>query len=273
MGNWTIKVLNYGYLPCDKGKLTPGYDDGLILKNPFLGYLLENGKETVLVDAGVNEEYFANGGGWGGRTPVAGSQYVLDALKKEGKRPEDIDMVIYTHLHNDHAGNCHLFHDAVTLYQRDEYINLTNPLPNQLAGREYDLGVIGRLEKLKNKLVIDGDLELPNGLRIYKTPGHTKGSQSILVDTIKGPRIIIGDLCARYFALFPNSDHQVQADGSVVQITPMNTGVCPVFVSPLIYDHFAFFDSYNKIKALVPGCDPKYFLPGHEPSLLYTGVL
>lgn len=273
MRNWSIRVLNYGYMPCDKGKLTPGYDDGLMLKIPFNGFLLQNGEQNIVVDTGVNEGFFKNGGGWGGNTPVAGSKMVLAALEKEGVTPDDIDMVIYTHLHNDHAGNCHLFPNAVAVYQKDEYDNLVNPLPTQVAGREFDFDVIGRLAGLKKKLVVDGDIELANGLKLYKTPGHTKGSQTVYVPTEKGPRLIIGDILARYYTIFPDMTEMIQQDGSVLMITPMPCDICPVYVSGLIYDHFAFFDSYNKLKALVPNMEPKYFLPGHEPSLQYTGVL
>ncbi len=272
MNNWTIKVLDYGYLPCDKGKITPGYDAGLILNTPFLGYLLQNEEETVLVDCGVNESYFAGKGGWGGTTPVGGSKSVLQALAKEGLTPSDINKVIYTHLHNDHAGNCHLFHGATAIFQKDELENLKNPLPSQLATRDYDLGVIDRLAGIKNTIIVNGDIELANGLKLYKTPGHTRGSQSILVQTQNGPRLILGDVISRFYMLFPGMDELVQADGSVAKITPLPHDVCPVFLHSLTYDHYAFFESYNKIKAIVPAYEPKYFLPGHEPSLLFTGV-
>lgn len=270
MSFWTIRVLDYGYIPYDKGAVTPGFDAGLKLITPLMGFLLENGKETVLVDCGVNEQFFANGGGWGGAPTVGGSKLVLESLEKVGKTPDDIDMVIYTHLHNDHAGNCHLFPNATAVYQKAEFENLLNPLPTQRARRDYDMDVIERLAKLSKKLVVDGDIELGNGLRLYIAPGHTKGSQVVLVQTENGPRLIIGDLCNRYYMMFPQMEELVMPDGTVVKITPMPE---EVYLGSLTYDHYAFFDSFNKIKALVPEFKPKYFLPGHETSLLYTGVM
>ena len=272
MNKWTIKVLDYGHIPCDKGRLTPGYDEGLVLNTPFLGFLLQNGEENVVVDCGVNEKFFEGGAGWGGAVPVGGAKYVKEALAKENLNPDDIDKVIYTHLHNDHAGNCDLFRKALTIYQKDEFDNLTNPLPSQMVLRDYDPDVADRLRALPNKLVVDGDIELANGLKLYKIPGHTKGSQCIKVETENGTRLIIGDICPTYYALFPWMDRMVREDGSIVNITPMPCDVNPVLVNLLTYDHYAFYDSLNKIKALVPEYKKEYFVPGHEPSLLFTGV-
>ena len=62
---------------------------------------------------------------------------------------EDIKTVIYTHLHNDHAGNCAMFPKAIHVYQRDEMINLLNPLLVQIFRRDYDLEIIPELRNLK----------------------------------------------------------------------------------------------------------------------------
>jgi N-acyl homoserine lactone hydrolase len=270
---WDIKVLYFGHLTSRKGNNTPGYDDDLVLDTPYLGFLLRNGKENVLVDTGIHERFFSGGEAWGGGTAVGGASYVVEALAKEGLKCEDIDTVIYTHLHNDHAGNCDLFPDALAIWQKDEMLNLLNPVPSQLLRRDYDLEAVGPLKALKNVCEIDGDVELPNGLKLIKTPSHTLGHMSVWVPTNDGPRVLVGDFCSRSYFLFPEMDELLQADGSVVKITPLPHDVSPIYPHTLVYDHFAFYDSYYKIKSLIPAWEQKYLVCGHDSALLYTGVL
>ena len=47
----------------------------------------------------------------------------LEALEREGLTPKDIDTVLYTHLHNDHAGCALLFPEAKTYFQKDEQLS------------------------------------------------------------------------------------------------------------------------------------------------------
>jgi glyoxylase-like metal-dependent hydrolase (beta-lactamase superfamily II) len=68
--------------------------------DPHIGFLLENGKKRILVDTGISERYIVNGRSWGGYAAKGGSQFVISALAKEGLRPDDIDVVLYTHLHH-----------------------------------------------------------------------------------------------------------------------------------------------------------------------------
>lgn len=109
MNNWKIKSLYYGKINVPRGVMAAGLDPELMIDIPYIGYLLQNGKENVLVDTGIHQDNIVDGRAWGGYTAVGGNQYVLGALEKEGLKPTDIDTVIYTHLHNDHAGGALLF--------------------------------------------------------------------------------------------------------------------------------------------------------------------
>ena len=69
------------------------HDDPHMLEAADTGYLVNTGKQLILVDAGA-------GGWWGGGAlgRVAGS------LHSAGYTPEEIDIVLVTHLHSDHVG-------------------------------------------------------------------------------------------------------------------------------------------------------------------------
>ncbi len=82
---------------------------------------------------------------------------LLQALEERGLTPENIEVVVMTHLHNDHEGNLDLFPRA----------------------RRY----AHRLEAPKPPYqIVDEGFEIWEGVRLLHTPGHTQGSLSVLVD-------------------------------------------------------------------------------------------
>ncbi len=271
--SWEIKVLLYGTISLPKTFSTPGRDDDMIIEAPYLGFLLKKDGQNVLVDTGINERYIVNGKTkWNDCPAQGGTSWVVDALAKEGLKPEDIDMVLYTHLHNDHTGACHLFPNAETIFQKKEWENLLNPLPNQIFRGDYDQTVIDIFKDMKNVVMVDGDVALPNGLKLHLTQGHTKGSMCIEVPTNDGPRIIVGDLLYMPYYLFPQTDWLMDMDGKVHKITPLPVEMGPLLVHSMIYDNYAYYESYHKVRALVPKFEEKYFVFGHDPSLIHTGV-
>lgn len=270
MAIWKIKALYFGKTCADRRFLANGLDAGKVMWGPYLGFLLQNGRENVLVDSGIHDRMIIDGKAWGGNPSVGGERYVLESLEKAGLRPKDIDTVIYTHLHNDHAGNCLLFPQARTIFQKDEYINLMNPLPTQVMRKDYDPLVAQDITRLRNIFMLDGDLVLPNGLGLYKTPGHSSGSMVVSVPTGDGPRIITGDMPHLLYHLFPQMDKSMTMEGGWEPITPAPVEWGRYLINSIIYDHYAFYRSMDKIKLLAPADDPKYFLCGHDPATLFA---
>lgn len=268
MSNWKIKSLYYGKITVPKGNLAAGLDPDLIIDFPYTGYLLQNGHQNIVVDAGIHEDHIIDGKAWGGCPAEGGSRFVLEALEKEGLTPKDIDTVIYTHLHNDHAGCALLFPEAKTYFQKDEYANLLNPLPTQKIREDFDPRTPGDLAQLKDIYMLDGDLVLPNGLELYKVPGHTSGSMAIVVPTAEGRYVITGDIPHLFLSLFPKTDRYELLGGEVIDITPAPDNMMPYLFNSVIYDHYAAFDSYNKLKCLAEAFEPKWYLTGHDPWII-----
>ena len=98
----------------------------------------------------------------------------LDAL---GLETDNIDMVVMSHLHYDHAGGAHLFPKSELVVQKDEYAYAHYPasfFEPFYYKKNFDLpGYRWRL--------LDGDTELAPGLTVLRTDGHTPGHQSLLV--------------------------------------------------------------------------------------------
>jgi len=104
---------------------------------------------------------------------------IIKELKKEGLTPDDIEIVILTHLHLDHTFNSFLFSKA--------------KLFCKLAGGEYpgqvhfiNEGYLQRTESMEG-------LKIAKNVETIVTPGHTKDMISVVVETLKGKVIVAGD--------------------------------------------------------------------------------
>jgi glyoxylase-like metal-dependent hydrolase (beta-lactamase superfamily II) len=267
MCQWTIDVLFYGkvrgpgdFIIADSGLGEQEFDV------PYLGFLLRSGDQKVLVDNGMREDFIIDGKAWGGFPAVGGKTFVSDSLSKHGLLPGDIQTVIYTHLHNDHAGNCDLFPGAKHIFQKDEWKNLCAPIPAQKIRRDFDTSVIPLFEKLDTTM-IDGDIEIFPGINVYKAPGHSLGSQLVTVKTANGIKVILGDLCNTYSHIFPECPEFTDLEGNVHKIKTNVEKYGPAIPSPMIYDYFAFYDSVYKAKVLAQW-KIENVLPGHETALV-----
>jgi glyoxylase-like metal-dependent hydrolase (beta-lactamase superfamily II) len=124
---------------------------------------LIKGEENILVDPGA----------------LVNKENLLKALKEENLEPEDIKIIILTHLHLDHITNIYLFENAkVFLRFRGETF-----YPGQF--QEIHKGYMERFNILSS--VIDKDI------KIIETPGHTSDSISIIVNSEIGKIVIAGD--------------------------------------------------------------------------------
>jgi glyoxylase-like metal-dependent hydrolase (beta-lactamase superfamily II) len=104
--------------------------------------------------------------------------------------PKDIDMVIYTQMHHDHNPLARIYPNAKQIIQRTEWNMLHNPPAcyRHLLNPEYMTGV--------DPTFVHGDVfNLVPGVSLLYTPGHTSGTQSVVVDTKMGRVIICGTCC------------------------------------------------------------------------------
>lgn len=271
MENWEIKVLYYGKITMPKSALTPTLDQELVLDIPYLGFLLLKGKENILVDTGISDSFIIDGKAWGGWPAEAGRKFLEKSLAEVGVNPLDIKTILFTHLHNDHAANTKLFKNARLIFQKDEWKTLLDPLPIMNIRRDYDPNLIEELRSM-DCLKVDGDFELCDGIKIYKTPGHTPGSMSVAVRTKKGVQVIVGDHFHLYCMAFSKQEEIIDMEGRKHKISPAPDVYGPFIPSSLIYNYYDYYDSSYKIKSIIGYYSPEFLIPGHEPALIVTGA-
>jgi N-acyl homoserine lactone hydrolase len=189
-------VLPLGACACPYETALPGLEVSRSLRLPVSAYLirLDDGK-NVLVDTGMSRQHIRDPSPtWRGteselcldllRPLMTADDDIEARLASLGVRLRDIDYVINTHLHFDHAGNNALFPHAIFFVQREQYeFAFGHPFyPNQywnLSSLRYEL--------------LDGDSELFDGVEVISTPGHVPGHQSVIVRSETERYVVCGD--------------------------------------------------------------------------------
>ncbi|MEM0159607.1 MAG: MBL fold metallo-hydrolase [Candidatus Micrarchaeaceae archaeon] len=150
-------------------------------------FLCQTGKHNVLIDSGpYNQELLkVNGRGE--------YKYYHDLIPMLGDylNPTSIDLVVLTHLHWDHCANSSFFDNAKIVVQKDEVAYANSHIP--IHSRFYDIDSLSFLNSHRNILIINGNMKIDDTLKILKTPGHTPGSQSVLVSYNKTRIAFQGD--------------------------------------------------------------------------------
>jgi glyoxylase-like metal-dependent hydrolase (beta-lactamase superfamily II) len=162
--------------------------------------------KTILVDTGSGEKL----------TPKQIEVFGVDRpngnleanLGKIGLTPNDIDIVINTHLHADHCGgNTKFAADGKTIIptfpraeywiQRLEWADAI--LPNERTRATYLPENFESLSTSGHLKLISGDTVVIPGLRTVVTRGHTRAHQSILLESEGEYGLYVGDLATLRF--------------------------------------------------------------------------
>ena len=142
---------------------------------PVYVHVIDHPDGRVLVDTGFTELHPA----------VADMEPTIWPLDTQEFDLASVNFVVNTHLHFDHCGGNHLFPGTPIYVQRNELEdarteeNYTIPEWVDPPGVAY--------------VPVDGEFELLPGVRLLPAPGHTRGSQIVVVETDEGPVIIAGD--------------------------------------------------------------------------------
>ncbi len=158
---------------------------------PFIMFLVQTSDANVLVDTGVRDPIETPE--FHGPYEQIEAQKPVKALASFGLRPDDIDIVINTHLHWDHCSNNQLFRKAKFYVQRQELRYAAAPLPAHAGYYDaFELGLIPSFVGTKFEL-LDGDEQIIDGISVLLTPGHTPGFQSVMVTSGERCCLIAGD--------------------------------------------------------------------------------
>jgi N-acyl homoserine lactone hydrolase len=188
---WKVTALRMGELYVDKSSLTHLKDGGTYLWIPMWVVAIHGGGRRILVDTGIHDLGWVNEHITECRQ--AEDETIAQALMDGvGWMPEEVDIVINTHLHYDHCGNNKLFKNARFILQEKEWKAAFSPLPSQTdiyLSELYDHRAVNYFQWD----FVDGEHEVVPGVKVFLTPGHAEGHQSVLVNTEEGILCISGD--------------------------------------------------------------------------------
>jgi glyoxylase-like metal-dependent hydrolase (beta-lactamase superfamily II) len=195
-------VVDY---PWPLGELFPGVEDAAwapfrerfpaafggpqVWRSSYRCYLVCSEGRTVLIDTGMGPE----GSPLSEAFRLAGA--LMEALDAAGTRPDDIDIVVLTHLHPDHVGGN--LRGATAAFPRARYVVPEVDwdyfhLPEVQAHFPFPFvdETITPLKRLGALDLITGEHALTGELTVIPTPGHTPGHSSLRIDSA-GERVLL----------------------------------------------------------------------------------
>ena len=168
---------------------------------PAPAWLIEGASRVILIDTGVGDidevdTLHARHGSIRWIVERNEGQDLITGLASHGVRPEDVELVVLSHLHFDHVGNNELFRNARFIVQRDELPQaLAPPRFSMFYYPEYRYKVTSILDRVD---VVDGDIDIDPDVRLLKIGGHTPGCQATLVNTVAGSVCLTSDTMYNY---------------------------------------------------------------------------
>lgn len=200
MSKLTVRPINTGYVPTYPLQYHYHHSVAPYLKNvpdkkiplPVFTYLIEGGPKPILVDTGMawtdRADKYHHPGSW-----QPEGYAIHEQLAKIGYKPEDIGIVLLTHMHWDHIFYMEKFTNARFIAHKREYAFALDPIPLYYKSYEHPaLGVTRPFEGIKIETVT-GETEIVPGVRVFESFGHSPGHMSVEIDTAAGSYICAGD--------------------------------------------------------------------------------
>jgi glyoxylase-like metal-dependent hydrolase (beta-lactamase superfamily II) len=160
--------------------------------SPYICLYVDTGEHRVLVDTGA-----------GNLAPTTGK--LIQNLWANGITPEDIDTVIITHVHPDHAGGITddngklLFPEARYFLWQDEWDFWTSGQAEKTLD-EHSGAVLLQIARknlppIKERMeLVDRETEIVPGIQTISTPGHTPGHMALMVSSGSEQLLCISDV-------------------------------------------------------------------------------
>lgn len=159
-------------------------------------YLIKHPKGTLFWDAGISDELISLPDGedrFYGKFNMKVKKTLKSQFQESNINPNDIDYLVFSHLHNDHTGNAKLFKNSQWIIQKSEYDIAFSPMAKKYGYRPIDY----KFDGFQNIKKINGDYDVfgDGSIVLISTPGHSPGHQSLLVKLPKTGTILISGDC------------------------------------------------------------------------------
>ncbi len=191
-----IYILDGGFARVEDGSIySPGKNVGVPMTLSCNAYLIRHLGKWLIWDTGTPDHIYAEPVGKIMAHGIRGIvvRTIASQLKEIGVSPEDVDLIMFSHAHYDHVGNCQLFKNAKWIVQRAEQEAMFGSAPEKY-GYLAELYTTMRNHEIK---IVEGDHDLfgDGAVRLIYTPGHTPGHNSLLVRLPEtGPVLLSGDV-------------------------------------------------------------------------------
>jgi len=221
-GNFLVRDMHDGPMPVD-----------------YNLWIIRNALRTILVDTGFSAPTALR------RKRILDFDPV-DGLARIGLDPDAIEQILLKHLHFDHAGNIDRFARARFHVQDAEVGFATGRCMCDHYLRHpfevEDVVTLIRHTYADRVTFHDGDATPFPGVSLHFMPGHSKGIQSVQVNTRRGKVLLASD-ASHFYAMF------LRGSPSIVTV-----------------DAPATMRSYARMMALADG-DVQRIIPGHDPKV------
>jgi N-acyl homoserine lactone hydrolase len=177
-----MHLLSCGRLRIRKSIFLPAAERGETIELPVSSALLRHGQANVLFDTGCHPAVPQDPEGrWGGLAKVMvpimqPGEHVLTGLAGLGLAPDDIDVVVNSHLHSDHCGCNAFFRKATFLVHTDE-LAAARASGSEASGylaADWDQPM--PVDEIAGQRDVFGD----GRIVLLPLPGHTPGSLGVL---------------------------------------------------------------------------------------------
>ncbi|HKS75541.1 MAG TPA: MBL fold metallo-hydrolase [Terriglobales bacterium] len=185
----------FGVVPKSLWQRRVDVDENNIIPVGLNSVVVETGRETILIETGIGNK------GPERMVKIYGAPAkLLDNLSAAGFAPEDIDIVIDSHLHFDHCGwntirkNDQIlptFPKAKYFVQKGEWEHAHE---DQRDGISYISANYDPLVESGQMTLLEGDSEIVPGVSVRVYPGHTRDMQAILIQSGGKTACYISDL-------------------------------------------------------------------------------
>lgn len=211
LGDWQLDVISGGNFRLDGGAMfgvvpkplweqQQPADERNRIRMATHCVVARDGRRTVLIDTGYGSKHSPRE-----RDLMAleEGEILVHQLRGIGVAPEDVDLVIFSHLHFDHCGGATrldpqgkvapVFPRARHVVQLSEWRDALSGAPELRSS--YDLIHLQALADAELISPVDGAVEICPGIRALPTGGHTKGHQALIIESRGETALFLADLC------------------------------------------------------------------------------
>ncbi|MBE0478097.1 MBL fold metallo-hydrolase [Candidatus Aerophobetes bacterium] len=211
VGAYALSFISDGYFYLDAGTMFcripktvwsrfVAVDEENRMKLALNCLLIQYKGRNILVNAGIGEKFSEK---FKKIYKIERQENIILSLEKAGITPEDVDFVIFTHLHLDHCGAATrlenrksqpVFPNARYIIQKEEWESALNP--NELTRGSY---LADNILPLKDRLIlIDNSMNLAQmgfaEIRLIKTKAHSEGHQIVEITDNNKKVVYVSDL-------------------------------------------------------------------------------